>query len=339
MVSCYFLPGEKFGKNKVPLNKKGQPVLLNDPEKYSSPGGRCSLDISAPHLISSTNVLPDSLCSKSESIRSAGKTTVAATESFGSSEASVETSDTTACPHPHSTLDRPRLPGEVPESQTKSPITNNVVSVYSDESAGTVQLYLALFSPPNIPRIGLQRKATIRVAGSAVLKTRTAENRLAAYNKLSCASSTPSVVRSDGRRGEHTYRESTRHSHNGENEGYDALYNWDAQTSALARRVARRRMPLTATDTTNAQGNIPKAKNRVDPENRVLRDITNAFGGTPTATRATMHQVPRPLSRPRRHRPCIPAELLQIDASVSETSVCSSYLHENARFADHQTKK
>ncbi|KAI6105079.1 hypothetical protein EV401DRAFT_2126415 [Pisolithus croceorrhizus] len=330
MVPCHFLPGEKFGKNRAPLNKKGQPVLLNDPEKYSSPGVRCSLDISAPRLISSTNVLPDSLRSKSESIRSTGKTSFSVTESFsGSSETSFETSDSTACTHPHSAVDRPRSSDDVLESQTKSPITNNVVSVYSDEPAGTVQLHLALFSPPSIPRVGLQRKATIRVAGSAVLKTRTAENRLAAYNKLSRApqlhaSSTPSVARSDGGRGEHTDRQSTVHSHNGENEGYDALYNWDAQTSALARRVARRRMPLTATDTTNAHGSISKAKSRDDSENRVLCDITNAFGGTPTGTETTMHQVPRPLSRPRRHRPCIPAELLQIDGKVSQTSVRSS---------------
>lgn len=338
MVPCHFLPGEKYGKNRAPLNKKCQPVHSNGPEAYSSPGGRYPLDISAPRLISSTNVLPDSLC-PIESIRSTGKTAVSAVGNFsGSSETSVAKSDTiathsleAACTYPHSTGDRPGLaPYDAFESRAKSPSANNVVSAYSDESA-SMQLHIALFSPPSIPRIGLQRKATIRVAGSAVLKTRTAENRLAAYNKLSRASrphtpSTPSVARSDGCRGEHAGGESIIHSHNGENEGYDAHYNWDAQTSALARRVARRRMPHTTADTASAQENcqsVPKAKDLDDSKSRVLCDITNAFGGTSTSAE-TAHQVPRPLSRPRRHRPRIPEELLQIDGRVSQSSKMSN---------------
>ncbi|KAI5991798.1 hypothetical protein EDD15DRAFT_1057223 [Pisolithus albus] len=328
MVPCHFLPGEKYGKNRAHLNKKSQPVLSNDPEEYSSPGGHYPPDISTPRLISSTNVLPDSLC-PIESPRSTVKTAVFATDSTsgGSSETSLAKSDTiatqspeAACTYSHSAGDRP---DDAFGSRTKSPTA-------SDESA-SMQLHIALFSPPSIPRIGLQRKATIRVAGSAVLKTRTAEHRLAAYNKLSCVSrphtsSTPSVARSDGSRGEHADGERSMHSHNGENEGYNALYNWDAQTSALARRVARRRMPRTTADTESAQENcrsISKATDLDDSNSRVLCDITNAFGGT-SAGAETAHQVPRPLSRPRRHRPRIPEELLQIDATVPQKSKMSS---------------
>ncbi|KAI6040662.1 hypothetical protein EDC04DRAFT_2674892 [Pisolithus marmoratus] len=321
MVPCHFLPCQNFGKRTT--------VLLDTPAKYSSPGGYCSLDISTPHLISSTNILPDTWCSKST--RGMRKTVVGAAESFTHSpEPPVAASDTVelhspqaACTNPH-TDDRPSSPDDTLESQTKPPIADDA---YTTEFAGT-QLHLALLSPPSIPRVGLRRRATIRVAGSAVLKTRTAENRLAAYNKLSHgsrphASSTPSAARSDRRRGERSERDSTVPSRSKENEGSDGLYDRDAQTSAWARRVTRRRRPHTTAMAAVTQGDcqsISKATSGDTSKNRVLCDITNAFQETSTGAE-TMHQLLRLPSRPLRHRPRIPSELLKTDENASQTPI------------------
>ncbi|KAI6039213.1 hypothetical protein EDC04DRAFT_2686648 [Pisolithus marmoratus] len=319
MVPCHFLPCKKFGKRTT--------ALLDTPAKHPSPGGRCSLNISTPHLISSTNILPDTW--RSKSTRSMRKTVVGAAESFShSAEPPVAASDAVelhspqaACMNPYIN-DRPSSPDDTLESQSKPPIADDA---YTTESADT-QLHLALLSPPSIPRVGLRRRATIRVAGSAVLKTRTAENRLAAYNKLSHgsrphASSTPSAARSDRRRGERSERDSTVPSRSKENEGFDGLYSRDCQTSAWTRPVTRRRRPHTTAMTADTPGNcqsMSKAASGNNSENRVLCDITNAFEGTSTNA-GTMHRVPRLPSQRLRRRPRIPSELLKTDENASQT--------------------
>ncbi|KAI6151611.1 hypothetical protein BKA82DRAFT_4101246 [Pisolithus tinctorius] len=350
MAPCQFLPCEKSGRNRALSNKPLPPVPLNNKEKCSSPGGRCPLDISPPRLISSTNVLPDSWCC--ESTCNTGKRALAVVESFSHSpETSVPEnsivashSPQAACTYSHTTVDQPCSPDDDPESRTKSPISNDDVSVYSAESAGTY-LHLALLSPPNIPRIKLQRKATIKVAGSAVLRTRTAENRLKTYNKLSRHGSS---ARNDGRRGERADRESTTHSCGKENEGCDAIYDWDApaQKSTLTPCVTRKRLLRTTVDPrcTNPSRSPSKAQgdchgiSKEASQDGVLCDITNMFVGTSTGAE-TMHRVHRPPSRSRRHRPRVPAEFLQTDGGASQTSgmvILSS--QENARRHDNYNR-